>query len=162
MDTSKNGDPEAAVYDRRKREDRRSQSAATNSSFPNSKKVYVEGKLHPEVRVPFREISLAPTKSMKGEMEVNGPVRVYDTGGPWGDPDFHGDVTQGLPPVRAKWIRERGDVEEYEGRKVQPVDDGYLSEAHAAHANRKRPTPNAQHPTSKSEDGNGADNNLAF
>ena len=48
---------------------------------------------------------------MNGEIEINEPVRVYDTSGPWGDPDFHGDVTQGLPPLRAKWIRERGDVE---------------------------------------------------
>ena len=69
---------------------------------------------------------------MKGEIEINEPVRVYDTSGPWGDPDFHGDVTQGLPPLRAKWIRERGDVEEIEGRAVQPMDDGYLSEKHAA------------------------------
>ena len=56
---------------------------------------------------------------------------VYDTSGPWGDPDFHGDVTQGLPPLRAKWIRERGDVEEMNGRGVKPIDDGYLSEKHA-------------------------------
>ena len=61
----------------------------------------------------------------------NEPVRVYDTSGPWGDPDFHGDVTQGLPPLRAKWIRERGDVEEIDGRRVQPIDDGFLSEKHA-------------------------------
>src|SRR5207247_1727022 len=84
------------------------------------------------IHVPFREISLVPTKSMNGEIEVNEPVRVYDTSGPWGDPDFHGDVEQGLPPLRATWIRDRGDVEEIDGRKVQPIDDGYLSEAHAA------------------------------
>ncbi|HEY7002166.1 MAG TPA: hypothetical protein VH330_10525, partial [Candidatus Udaeobacter sp.] len=47
--------------------------------FPNSRRTYVAGKLYAEVRVPFREISLAPTKSMNGEMEVNEPVRVYDT-----------------------------------------------------------------------------------
>ncbi len=86
---------------------------------------------------------------MSGEIEVNEPVRVYDTSGPWGDPDFHGDVTRGLPPLRAKWIRDRGDVEEYEGRNVQPIDDGWLSEAHAAHAEQKtsniqRPTPNVE------------------
>src|SRR5205085_2678546 len=45
--------------------------------------------------------------------------------------DFRGDVTRGLPGLRAKWIRERGDVEEIDGRKVQPIDDGYLSEKHA-------------------------------
>src|SRR5213082_3889998 len=99
--------------------------------LPNSLRVYAKGKLYPDSRVPFREISLAPTKSMSGEIEVNDPVRVYDTSGPWGDPDFHGDVTQGLPPLRTKWIRERGDVEEISGRGASPHDDGFLSEKHA-------------------------------
>src|SRR5205823_14815261 len=126
-------------------------SADQSSGLPNSRKVYISGKLHPDIRVPFREISLAPTKSMSGEIEVNESVRVYDTSGSWGDPDFHGDVTQGLPPLRAMWIRERGDVEEYDGRKVQPIDDGWLSEVHASSAQEKRPTSNAQRPTSKSE-----------
>ena len=112
-------------------------SQSTETPLPNSKKVYVGGKLHTDLRVPFREISLAPTKSMNGEIEVNEPVRVYDTSGPWGDADFHGDVTIGLPALRAKWIRERGDVQEYEGRVVRPIDDGYLSEKHAANGNGK-------------------------
>ncbi len=99
-------------------------------NFPNSHRTYLAGNLHPDVRVPFREISLSPTKSTKGEMEVNEPVRVYDTSGPWGDPSFQGDVEQGLPPLRANWIRDRGDVEEYQGRVVRPMDDGYLSEKH--------------------------------
>jgi phosphomethylpyrimidine synthase len=106
-----------------------------NGQLPNSKKTYVSGKLHPDIRVPVREISLAPTKSINGEIEINEPVRVYDTSGPWGDPDFHGDVTQGLPPLRAKWIRERGDIEEINGRAASPRDDGYLSEVHRASAN---------------------------
>jgi phosphomethylpyrimidine synthase len=137
-----------------------------NGQLHNSKKVYVSGKLHPDIRVPFREISLAPTKSMNGEIEINEPVRVYDTSGPWGDTDFHGDVEQGLPPLRSKWIRERSDVEEYDGRRVQPIDDGYLSESHAESAEKKRPSSNsdksragAQHPTSKSESENGAGSN---
>src|SRR5215471_13771986 len=109
-----------------------------DNSLPNSNKIYVSGKLYPGIRVPFREITLVPTKSVNGEIEVNEPVRVYDTSGPWGDPDFHGDVTQGLPSLRTKWIRDRGDVEEYDGRKIQPIDDGYLSESHAAHVSRKR------------------------
>jgi phosphomethylpyrimidine synthase len=112
-------------------------SQSTETPLPNSRKVYVGGKLHREVCVPFREISLAPTKSMNGEIEVNEPVHVYDTSGPWGDPDFHGDVTQGLPSLRAQWIRDRGGVEEYEGRTIQPIDDGYLSEKHAASGNGK-------------------------
>jgi len=103
-------------------------------NFPNSRRTYVNGELHPDLRVPFREISLAPTKSLNGEIEMNEPVRVYDTSGPWGDPEFYGDVTQGLPPLRAKWILSRADVEEYEGRRIRPIDDGWLSEAHAEHS----------------------------
>src|SRR6202171_4056220 len=96
--------------------------ASAETPLPNSKKVYVRGELHGDLRVPFREISLAPTKTMSGDMEVNEPVRVYDTSGPWGDADFHGDVEQGLPSLRADWIRVRGDVEEIEGRRVTPID----------------------------------------
>src|SRR5947209_12074250 len=66
-------------------------------NLPNSHKIYVGGEQYADLRVPFREISLAPTKSINGEIEVNEPVRVYDTSGPWTDPDFHGDVRQGLP-----------------------------------------------------------------
>jgi phosphomethylpyrimidine synthase len=123
------------------------ESTRTNAPLPNSKKVYVAGGLHSEIRVPSREISLAPTKSINGEIEINEPVRVYDTSGPWGDPDFHGDVTQGLPPLRAKWIRERGDVKTIAGRVVTPVDDGYLSQMHAEHAQRRNGS-------SKSQDSN--------
>jgi phosphomethylpyrimidine synthase len=123
------------------------ESKMAETPLPNSKKIYVAGQLHPYIRVPFREISLAPTKSLSGEVEgsagaspvivQNEPVRVYDTSGPWGDPDFHGDVTRGVPPLRAKWIRDRGDVEEYEGRVVRPIDDGYLSVAHAEHSAKR-------------------------
>src|SRR5207302_4606792 len=96
-------------------------------TLPNSKKIYVTGKIHPDIRVPFREISLAPTKTMSGEIEVNEPVRVYDTSGAWGDPSVTLDPVQGLPPLRREWILNRGDVEEVEGRAVRPIDDGYLS-----------------------------------
>src|ERR1700676_5550099 len=117
-------------------------------SLPNSRKVYVAGKQHADIRVPFREISLAPTKTMSGEIEVNEPVRVYDTSGPWGDPSVTLDPVKGLPPLRRDWILKRGDVEEIDGRKVTPIDDGYLSEKHAAlAAEGKRPTPNAERPT---------------
>src|SRR5437762_7576353 len=108
------------------------EAAADDSGYRNSRKVYVPGRIHPEIRVPFREISLAPTKTMSGQLEVNEPVRVYDTSGPWGDADFHGDVEQGLPPLRQRWILQRGDVDEIEGRVVTPIDDGYLSATHAA------------------------------
>jgi len=119
------------------------QSADQSSSLPNSRKVYLSGKIQPDIRVPFREISLAPTKTMSGEIEVNEPVRVYDTSGPWGDPTVTVDAYQGLPALRRKWILARGDVEEYEGRIVQPIDDGFLSEKHAAIA-AQRSTPNGE------------------
>jgi phosphomethylpyrimidine synthase len=114
------------------------QSADDSPSLPNSRKVYVTGELHPDISVPFREISLAPTKTMSGDIEVNEPIRVYDTSGPWGDADQHVAVTEGLPALRAKWICDRGDVEEIEGRPVKPIDDGYLSEKHAAAVAQKR------------------------
>jgi phosphomethylpyrimidine synthase len=128
---------------------------AANDRGYNSRKIYVAGEIHPDLHVPFREISLAPTKIMTGEIEINEPVRVYDTSGPWGDPTVTLDPIQGLPPLRRNWILKRGDVEEIDGRAVQPIDDGYLSETHAAHATRKRRTPNTERPTSKSEDRNG-------
>jgi len=106
-------------------------------NLPNSKKIYVAGEIHPDIGVPFREISLAPTKTMTREIEVNEPVRVYDTSGPWSDPEFTGNVEEGLPPLRAKWIRGRGDVEDYAGRVVLPIDDGYLSVAHVEHSAKR-------------------------
>src|SRR5437870_3303035 len=121
------GDPDA--------ENGSTEAAVNDSGYRNSKKVYISGKLYPDVRVPFREISLAPTKTMSGQIEVNEPVRVYDTSGPWGDPSVTLDPVEGLPPLRRDWILKRGDVEEIDGRKVQAIDDGYLSAAHAEHAN---------------------------
>src|SRR5436189_653019 len=128
---------------------------AVNDRGYNSRKVYVAGQLHRDLRVPFREISLASTKTMSGEIEVNDPVRVYDTSGPCGDADQQVDVNHGLPALRAKWIRDRGDVEEIAGRTVTPIDDGYLSEKHAASAAQKRPTSNVQPPTPSSNGSNG-------
>ena len=124
------------------------QSADQSSSLPNSRRVYISGKIHSDIRVPFREISLAPTKTMSGEIEVNEPVRVYDTSGPWGDPTVTVDTHQGLPALRRKWILARGDVEEINGRKVQPIDDGWLSEKHR--------TLNAERRTSDPESGDGS------
>ena len=110
---------------------------SSQDQLPNSKRVYVNGTIHPDVRVGFREISQSPTKSLSGDVKDNSPVRVYDTSGPWGDPDFDGDVAKGLPALREKWIRDRADVEEYEGRKAKPLDNGYLTSVHAAHATKR-------------------------
>src|ERR1700730_395917 len=129
---SENGSTETAVSDR-------------GYNLPNSRRVYITGNEHADVRVPFREISRAPTKDFDGRLETNEPIRVYDTSGPWGDPDINVDVARGLPALRGKWIRDRGDVEEYAGRAVRPIDDGYLSDVHA-HAPQKRSTPNPPSP----------------
>jgi phosphomethylpyrimidine synthase len=102
----------------------------SSEQLPNSARVYVAGALHKEIRVPMREIALSPTRSFNGQLEVNEPVRVYDTSGPWCDPDFNGSVEDGLPPLRRDWILRRGDVEEYGGRPVEPIDDGYLTGQH--------------------------------
>ncbi len=96
------------------------------SQLPNSRRIYVEGN-QPGVRVPFREINQNPTRNFKNELEDNPSVRVYDTSGPYGDPSVATDVREGLKPMRRDWIVGRGDVEEYEGRAIQPIDDGYLT-----------------------------------
>ena len=77
--------------------------------FPNSKKVYLTGS-RPDIRVPVREISLADTPTAFGG-EKNAPVMVYDTSGPYTDPDVRIDLRKGLPDVRSAWIDERGDTE---------------------------------------------------
>ena len=112
-------------------------SPHSSEQLPKSKRVYVTGQIHPDVRVPLREIELTPTRSYTGTIEQNEPVRVYDCSGPWGDPDFKGTVEEGLPALRAQWIRARGDVEEHDGRPAQPIDDGYLSEQHRGLAQAK-------------------------
>jgi phosphomethylpyrimidine synthase len=108
----------------------------SSTLLPKSHRVYVPGTLHPEIRVPFREIHLSPTKTMSGQIEVNEPVRVYDCSGPWGDPDQAPDSAQGLAAIRADWIRARGDVEEYQGREVRPEDNGYLTRGHEEYASQ--------------------------
>ena len=77
--------------------------------FPSSRKVYRTGS-RPDLNVPFREIALAETRSSQGA-ERNDAVYVYDTSGPYTDPDARIDVRRGLPPLRARWIEERGDTE---------------------------------------------------
>ncbi|WP_020183113.1 MULTISPECIES: phosphomethylpyrimidine synthase ThiC [unclassified Methylotenera] len=81
--------------------------------FAKSRKIYVEGS-RPDIRVPFREISLSDTPSAFGA-EKNPPVVVYDTSGPYTDPDVSIDIRNGLPALRAGWIMERGDVEQLDG-----------------------------------------------
>ena len=81
--------------------------------FPNSRKIYVKGSM-PGVRVPMREISLADTPTDLGG-EKNPPIYVYDTSGPYTDPDVTIDVRAGLAPMRDEWTNRRGDTEELSG-----------------------------------------------
>jgi phosphomethylpyrimidine synthase len=108
----------------------------SREQLPRSSRVYVAGVLHPDIRVPMREIALSPTRGFDGKLEENAPVRVYDTSGPWGDPAFTGLAEQGLPPLRSDWIRRRADVAEHDGREVKPQDNGYLSRQHAEYASQ--------------------------
>ncbi|HSR62570.1 MAG TPA: phosphomethylpyrimidine synthase ThiC [Gammaproteobacteria bacterium] len=82
---------------------------ASVKPLPNSRKIYLTGS-RPDIRVPMREISQANTQSDRGT-ERNLPLAVYDTSGPYTDPDIAIDVRRGLQPLRATWISERGDVE---------------------------------------------------
>ncbi|UWP95458.1 phosphomethylpyrimidine synthase ThiC [Aliiroseovarius crassostreae] len=91
----------------------------TTGGLPASRKIHVAGTLHPDVRVPMREISVHPTA---GEP----PLPVYDSSGPYTDPDVTTDIKQGLAPLRRAWILARGDVEEYDGREIKPEDNGFV------------------------------------
>lgn len=109
----------------------------TNGFFPSSKKAYVPGKLHEDVHVPFREITLQPTHTPDGSIEVNEPLRIYDTSGPWGDDSQSCDPKSGLLALRRNWILARGDVEEYEGREIQLQDNSYLTKGHEQYASSR-------------------------
>ncbi|MDH1252531.1 MULTISPECIES: phosphomethylpyrimidine synthase ThiC [Comamonas] len=88
--------------------------AQSRQPFPASTKSYLSGALHPQLRVPVRDIALT-----NGEQ-----VSVYDTSGPYTDPAVQIDVRQGLPSVRGAWIEARGDSEYYVGRLRVALDDG--------------------------------------
>ncbi|MBC8642061.1 phosphomethylpyrimidine synthase ThiC [Caballeronia sp. EK] len=87
--------------------------AAAIAPLPNSRKVYVTGST-PDIRVPMREITQSDTPDGFGA-EKNPPVYVYDTSGPYTDPDANIDIRAGLPAVRAQWIEARGDTEQLDG-----------------------------------------------
>ncbi len=86
-------------------------------ALPASRKIHVQGRLHPNVRVPMRQISLHPSS---GEP----PLTVYDASGPYTDSAVHIDIERGLARLREPWVTARGDVERYEGRRVRPEDNG--------------------------------------
>ncbi len=92
----------------------------TTGPLPASRKVYVQSDRFEDVKAPVRMIDLHPSANEE-------PVPVYDTTGPYTDPDVEIDVEKGLSRARTAWIIERGNVEEYEGRDVKPEDNGGAS-----------------------------------
>ncbi|WP_374288347.1 phosphomethylpyrimidine synthase ThiC [Pseudomonas fluvialis] len=108
--------------------------------FPRSQKVYVQGS-RPDIRVPMREISLDVTPTAFGG-EINAPVTVYDTSGPYTDPNVTIDVRKGLPDVRSAWIEDRGDTEKLPGLSSEfgqrRLNDAELSAMRFAHVRNPR------------------------
>jgi phosphomethylpyrimidine synthase len=101
--------------------------AVTTGPLPSSRKIFVTPDEASDVRVPLREIMLS-----EGAGEPNLPV--YDTSGPYTDTTVTIDVNAGLSRARIAWVKERGGVEEYQGRDVKPVDNGNVSGDKAAAA----------------------------
>jgi phosphomethylpyrimidine synthase len=100
--------------------------------FANSRKVYLTGS-RPDLRVPMREVSQARTAKSFGA-EINPPLHVYDTSGPYTDPSVQIDLSDGLPKLRAGWISERGDVEALTG----PTSDYGVARLHDARTSHLR------------------------
>lgn len=104
-------------------------SAEVREPFAKSRKIYVTGS-RPDIRVPMREISQTATRlhGPDGGEVANPPVTVYDTAGPYTDPDVHIDLLKGLAPLRSPWISERADTEELKGPtsifgRIRAADD---------------------------------------
>lgn len=92
------------------------QSGITRQPFPNSTKVYVAGKIHPQIKVAMREIALSDTTdSLTKKKTSNEPVTVYDTSGPYTDPKKEINVHLGIERIREQWILDRNDVEQLDG-----------------------------------------------
>src|SRR5215467_1533892 len=112
----------------------------TTGPIAGSRKVYAVPEAAPDLRVPVREIVLT-------EAAGEPPVPVYDTSGPYTDDNVAIDVEAGLARTRIEWVHERGGIEEYEGRPIQPVDNGNVSGKHLARAFPIVPRPLRAAPT---------------
>ena len=88
--------------------------------LPASTKIYKAGHIHPDIRIPMREIAVHPTAG-----EPN--VAVYDSSGPYSDPSAEIDIARGIPRVRESWLAAQSDVHPYEGRRVIPADNGFAT-----------------------------------
>lgn len=84
-------------------------------TFPRSEKVYLKGTLFPDIRVGMRQVEQVPsTNFVNGEKVIteNPKIMIYDTSGPFSDPNIEIDLKKGLPRMRESWITRRGDVEQ--------------------------------------------------
>jgi phosphomethylpyrimidine synthase len=106
----------------------------TTGPIAGSRKVHAVPEAAPDLRVPVREIMLT-------EAAGEPSVPVYDTSGPYTDDNVGIDVEAGLKRTRVAWVRERGGVEEYDGRAIQPVDNGNVTGKHLARAFPNTPRP---------------------
>jgi phosphomethylpyrimidine synthase len=106
----------------------------TTGAIAGSRKIFSRPDAAPELKVPLREIAL---DASFGEP----PFPVYDPSGPYTDPDATIDVEKGLPRTRIEWVKARGGVEAYDGRPIQPVDNGNVSGKHLARNFPNTPKP---------------------
>ena len=106
----------------------------TTGPIAGSRKIYARPDAAPELKVPLREIVLDVSS---GEP----PLPVYDPSGPYTDPDATIDVERGLPRTRLAWVKDRGGVEQYDGRPIQPVDNGNVTGKHLARNFPNTPRP---------------------
>jgi len=120
----------------------------TTGPLPASRKVYSQPESAPDLRVPTRLIEL---DASSGEP----PLPVYDTTGPYTDPAVAVDVEKGLSRTRLEWVKERGGVEQYDGRPIKPVDNGNVTGKHLARdfPNTPRPYRAVSYPSPRSGEG---------
>src|SRR5947207_13238566 len=122
----------------------------TTGPIAGSRKVYSTPEAAPDLRVPYREIALS-----EGAGEE--PVRIYDPSGIYTEADAAIDVEKGLKRSRVEWVKERGGVEEYDGRPLQPIDNGNVTGKHLARSFPNTPRPlrgagaNGHHPLTQLE-----------
>ncbi|HYG25359.1 MAG TPA: phosphomethylpyrimidine synthase ThiC, partial [Caulobacteraceae bacterium] len=101
-------------------------NAIATGERPGSRKVYATGVIHPDIRVPFREVAVHPSANEP-------PVTIYDPSGPYTDPLAAIDIEKGLARPRDAWVTARGDVEVVENpREVKPEDNGFAKGEHLA------------------------------
>ena len=106
----------------------------TTGPIAGSRKVYAAPDAAPDLRVPYREIALS-------EAAAEEPVRIYDPSGIYTEADAAIDVEKGLKRSRVEWVKERGGVEEYDGRPLQPIDNGNVTGKHLARSFPNTPRP---------------------